>query len=128
MLCSKEQGAQGAQRCDCQAAARVCSPFKAGLLPSFTTGAIGSACAGRGKPEEKVWFALTAQFLLPFHLVVKEGRLVEEITDFAALLVLLRGGEEPVLCLFGEELADARHREDYLLHASVQTHNLQEAG
>lgn len=59
---------------------------------------------------------------------MQEGRLVEEITDFAALLVLLRGGEEPVLGLLGEELADARHREDYLLHAAVQAHNLQEAG
>lgn len=59
---------------------------------------------------------------------MEEGGLVEEITDFAALLVLLRRGEEPVLGLLGEELTDARHREDYLLHASVQAHNLQEAG
>lgn len=76
-----------------------------------------------------VWLclALTAQLLLPLHLVVQEGGLVEEVADFAALLVLLRGGEEPVLGLLGEELTDPRHGEDDLLHAPVQPHNLREA-
>lgn len=73
-------------------------------------------------------FALTAQFLLPFHLVVEEGRLVEEVADFAALLVLFRGGEQPVLGLPGDEFADAGHGEDDLLHAPVQAHNLKRAG
>jgi len=104
-------GAQG----DFQAATGGDSPLKAGLPGSQLL-----CCKG------KVWLALTAQFLLPLHLVVEEGRLVEEITDFAALLILLRRGEESVLGLLGEELADARHWEDYLLHAAVQAHNLQE--
>lgn len=100
---------------------------KQGCLPVSQWGLV-EVPALAGGAQRKVWSALTAQFLLPFHLVVEEGRLVEEITDFAALLILLRGGKEPVLGLLGEELADARHGEDYLLHASVQAHNLQEAG
>lgn len=67
---------------------------------------------------------LTAELALPLHLVVQEGGLVKEVAHFAALLVLLGGGEEPVLGLLCQELADAGHREHNLLHAAVLPHNL----
>lgn len=76
--------------------------------------------AGRGGPPA----VLTAKPALPLHLVVQEGGLVEEVAHFAALLILLGGGEEPVLGLLRQELADGRHREHDLLHASVLPHNL----
>lgn len=79
----------------------------------------GSPRKGRRHP-----LVLTAKPALPLHLVVQEGGLVEEVAHFAALLVLLRGGEEPVLGLLCQELADGRYREHDLLHASVLPHNL----
>lgn len=62
---------------------------------------------------------LTSQFLLPLHLIVKKWWLVKEITNFAALLILLCGSENSVLGLFCQELTDVWNREYNLLHASI---------
>lgn len=67
---------------------------------------------------------LTAKFFLPFHFVVQEGGLLEEVCDLAALLVLLRGSKHTELRLLRQELADGMNRKHYLLHAAVVPHNL----
>lgn len=79
---------------------------------------------GRAPPSHARAGVLTAELALPLHLVVQERGLVEEIAHFAALLVLLGGGEEPVLGLLCQELADGGHREHDLLHAAVLPHDL----
>lgn len=81
--------------------------------------ALGEPQEGEGRPP-----VLTAKPALPLHLVMQERGLVEEVAHFAALFVLLGGGEEPVLRLLCQKLADAGHGEHNLLHASVLPHNL----
>lgn len=51
----------------------------------------------RHSAREPVQHRHAAKLFLPFHLVVEEGGLLEEVCDFAALLVLLRGGEHSKL-------------------------------
>ena len=66
----------------------------------------------------------TSQLLLPVHLVEEILGAQEEVVDLAALLVALSGVVDAQLGLLREELADVWHREDYLLHGAVQTHDL----
>ncbi len=67
---------------------------------------------------------LTADLLLPPHLIVQVVKLLEEVVDLAALVVSLGGGEHTHLGLRGEVLADAGDRKHYLLHGAVMSHNL----
>lgn len=69
-------------------------------------------------------WGLTADFLLPAHLVVEVIKLLEEVVDLAALVVTFRAGEDAHLRLHGQVLADVGHREHQLLHAAVVTHDL----
>lgn len=57
---------------------------------------------------------------------MEKGRLLKEVTDFAALLILLCGGKQSILCFFGQEFTNAGHWEDDLLHAPVQANDLEE--
>lgn len=66
----------------------------------------------------------TSQFLLPVHLIEEVLRAQEEVIDFAALFVSLRGVVHTQLGLLREELADVGHGEDDLLHGAVQAHDL----
>lgn len=75
-----------------------------------------------GEPEEH---RHAAQLPLPLHLVVQEAGLLEEVAHLAALLVLLRGGEDTVLRLLRQVLTDGMHWEHNLLHAAVITHDLE---
>lgn len=56
---------------------------------------------------------------------MEKGRLLKEVADFAALLILLCSGKQSIFCFFGQELANAGHWEDDLLHAPVQAHYLE---
>ena len=67
---------------------------------------------------------LTADLLLPAHLIVEVVELLEEVVDLAALVVPLGGGEHPHLGLQGQVLTDVGDGEHKLLHAAVVTHNL----
>lgn len=66
----------------------------------------------------------TSQFLLPVHLIEEVLGAQEEVIDFAALFVSLRGVVYTQLGLLCQELADVGHGEDDLLHGAVQAHNL----
>lgn len=74
-------------------------------------------CATRG-------LLSTSQFLLPVHLIEEVLGAQEEVVDFAALLVSLRGVVHSQLGLLREELADVGHGEDDLLHGAIQPHDL----
>lgn len=67
---------------------------------------------------------LTPQLLLPLHLSVQEGGLLEEVRHLGALLVLLRGVEDSEFRLLGQKLADGVDRKHDLLHAAVLTNDL----
>lgn len=67
---------------------------------------------------------LTADHLLPPHLVVEVVELLEEVVHLAALVVSFGGGEHAVLGFLGEVLTDVWHRKHNLLHAAIVTHNL----
>lgn len=69
----------------------------------------------------------TSQLLLPDHFVKEVLGAQEEIIDLTALLVTLGGVVHTQLGLLSEELTDVGHREDYLLHGAVKTHNLSTA-
>lgn len=66
----------------------------------------------------------TSELLLPVHLVEEVLGAQEEVVDLAALLIPLRGVVNAQLGLLGEELANAGHREDDLLHGPVQSDDL----
>lgn len=66
----------------------------------------------------------TPHFLLPPHLIVQVFKLLEEVVDFAALIVSLRGGEHSDFGLLSQVLADVGYWEHNLLHSAVMTHNL----
>lgn len=67
---------------------------------------------------------LTADLLLPPHLVVKVVKLLKEVVNLAALVVSFCGGEHTHFGLLCEVLANIRDREDDLLHDAVVAHNL----
>lgn len=67
---------------------------------------------------------LTADLLLPPHLVVEVVKLLEEVVDLAALVVSLGGGEDADLGLLGQVFADAGDGKHDLLHGAVVTHDL----
>lgn len=68
--------------------------------------------------------ALTAELLLPVHLVEEVLGSQEEVIDLAALLVPLSGVVDPQLGLGCQKFADVGHREHNLFHCAVLTHNL----
>lgn len=67
---------------------------------------------------------LTADLLLPPHLVVEVVELLEEVVNLAALVVSLGGGEHAHHGLLREVLADVGDRKHDLLHGAVVTHDL----
>lgn len=69
-------------------------------------------------------YRLTADLLLPPHLIVEVVKLLEEVVDLAALVVSLGGGEHTHLGLLSEVLADVGDWKHDLLHGAVVTHNL----
>lgn len=69
--------------------------------------------------------SLTADFLLPPHLIVEVLELLEEVVDLAALVVPLSGAEDPRLGLLSQVLAYVGHGEDYLFHGTVMADDLQ---
>lgn len=70
----------------------------------------------------RLW--LTADLLLPPHLIVEVVKLLEEVVDLAALVVSLCGGEHTHLGLLGQVLADVGYWKHDLLHGAIMTHNL----
>lgn len=67
---------------------------------------------------------LTADLLLPSHLIVEVVKLLEEVVHLAALVVSLGGGENSGLGLLGEVLTDVWNWKHDLLHTPIMTHNL----
>lgn len=76
-------------------------------------------------PQQTLRLPLTAELLLPVHLVEEVLGPQEEVVDLAALLVPLRGVVDSQLGLGRQELADVGHWEHNLLHGAVLTHNLE---
>lgn len=71
---------------------------------------------------------LTADLLLPPHLIVEVVKLLEEVIDFAALVVPLGAGEDANFGLFGQVFADVGDWKHNLLHGAVMTHDLGNRG
>lgn len=67
---------------------------------------------------------LTADLLLPAHLIVEVVKLLEEVVDLAALVVPLGGVKHAALGLLGQILANVWDGKYNLLHGAVVAHNL----
>lgn len=71
---------------------------------------------------------LTADLLLPPHLIVEVVKLLEEVVDLAPLVIPLCAGEDANLGLLSQVFADVGDGKHNLLHGAVVTHNLGNRG